>query len=196
MESAKRHQLMRRTEKLAKRGVPYEIVDRPDSLERYSHLFFDGDKYAAVRDMPCPRTNLIALVSGPADESGLPPSLRTMDTPLTSLAVAQFLDKKIHASTTESILDSAASTLRLLNPRLLVVDATKLIRALPGKKYADLPIVALTANVVGDVRGMFLQSGMNDLLAKPIEVKELELRLKAWLPREKWRQDGESAAGL
>jgi CheY-like chemotaxis protein len=69
------------------------------------------------------------------------------------------------------------------------VDATRLIRALPGEKYARLPIVALTANVVGDVRGMFLQSGMNDFLAKPIGIRELELVLKEWLPHEKWELD-------
>jgi PAS domain S-box-containing protein len=65
------------------------------------------------------------------------------------------------------------------------VDAAGFIRSLPGEKYARLPIVALTANVVGDVRAMFLQSGMNDFLAKPIEIRELETMLQTWLPRGK-----------
>ena len=71
-------------------------------------------------------------------------------------------------------------------PEMDGVDTTRIIRYLPGEKYARLPIVALTANVVGDVRGMFLQSGMNDFLAKPIGVQELELVLKEWLPPGKW----------
>jgi CheY-like chemotaxis protein len=66
------------------------------------------------------------------------------------------------------------------------VDATGIIRALAGEKYADLPILALTANVVGDVRDMFMQSGMNDFLSKPLESNEIERVLKEWLPRDKW----------
>jgi CheY-like chemotaxis protein len=44
-------------------------------------------------------------------------------------------------------------------PELDGVDTTAIIRALPGEKYQKLPIVALTANVMGDVRDMFLESG-------------------------------------
>jgi CheY-like chemotaxis protein len=71
-------------------------------------------------------------------------------------------------------------------PEMDGVDATRIIRALEGEKYAALPIVALTANVVGDVRDMFLQSGMNDFLSKPMESNEIERVLKEWLPRDKW----------
>ncbi|MDR1930404.1 MAG: response regulator [Treponema sp.] len=71
-------------------------------------------------------------------------------------------------------------------PEMDGVDATGIIRALAGEKYARLPIVALTANVVGDVRDMFLQSGMNDFLSKPLESNEIERVLKEWLPRNKW----------
>jgi CheY-like chemotaxis protein len=49
-----------------------------------------------------------------------------------------------------------------------------------------LPIIALTANVVGDVRDMFLKSGMSDFLSKPLEHAEIERVLRDWLPREKW----------
>jgi PAS domain S-box-containing protein len=73
-------------------------------------------------------------------------------------------------------------------PELDGVDTTKLIRSLPGEKYGcdRLPIVALTANVVGDVRSVFLQSGMNDYLPKPIDKTEVERILKRWLPKNKW----------
>ncbi|MDR1915113.1 MAG: response regulator [Synergistaceae bacterium] len=66
------------------------------------------------------------------------------------------------------------------------VDATKIIRELPEEKYSALPIVALTANVVGDVRDMFMESGMNDFLSKPLEFQEIERVLREWLPRDKW----------
>ncbi|MCL2708012.1 MAG: response regulator, partial [Defluviitaleaceae bacterium] len=71
-------------------------------------------------------------------------------------------------------------------PEMDGVDVTKIVRSLPGEKYAKLPIVALTANVVGDVREMFLESGMSDFLSKPLEHSEIERVLKEWLPAEKW----------
>ena len=66
------------------------------------------------------------------------------------------------------------------------VDTTKIIRAMPDEKYKSLPIIALTANVVGDVRELFIGSGMNDFLSKPLEHTEIERVLKEWLPNEKW----------
>ena len=66
------------------------------------------------------------------------------------------------------------------------VDVTKVIRAMPDEKYKLLPIIALTANVVGDVRDLFIKSGMNDFLSKPLEYKEIERVLREWLPKEKW----------
>ena len=63
------------------------------------------------------------------------------------------------------------------------VDATRLIRALPDEKYKKLPIVALTANVVGDVQELFLSCGMNDFLSKPMELHEIERVLRTWGPK-------------
>jgi CheY-like chemotaxis protein len=71
-------------------------------------------------------------------------------------------------------------------PEMDGVDVTKIIRVLPGEKYQKLPIIALTANVVGDVRDMFIKSGMNDFLSKPMEKVEMERVLREWLPSEKW----------
>ncbi|MDR1193851.1 MAG: response regulator [Peptococcaceae bacterium] len=70
------------------------------------------------------------------------------------------------------------------------VETTALIRQLPGDRFKNLPIVALTANVVGDVREMFLRSGLNDFLSKPIRLREVERVLRQWLPRDKWSQSG------
>ena len=74
-------------------------------------------------------------------------------------------------------------------PEVDGVDATRLIRALPEERYRRLPVVALTANVVGDVRSMFIQGGMNDFLSKPLETDEIERVLREWLPREKWSDE-------
>ena len=66
------------------------------------------------------------------------------------------------------------------------VDTTQIIRRISGDQFKALPIIALTANVVGDVRDTLLKSGMNELLSKPMEYKEIEKVLREWLPREKW----------
>jgi PAS domain S-box-containing protein len=63
------------------------------------------------------------------------------------------------------------------------LEATARIRQLP--KGADLPIVALTANAVSGVREMFLESGLNDFLSKPIDPSKLEGVLVRWIPKEK-----------
>ena len=64
------------------------------------------------------------------------------------------------------------------------IDTTVAIRAL-GDEYANLPIVALTANAIGGVREMFKAEGLDDFLAKPIEMSKLNAILKKWLPTEK-----------
>jgi len=71
-------------------------------------------------------------------------------------------------------------------PEMDGVDVTRAVRALPGDRFRELPIIALTANVVGDVKDMFIESGMNDFLSKPLEQAEIERVLRKWLPQEKW----------
>ncbi len=69
-------------------------------------------------------------------------------------------------------------------PGLDGVETTALIRKTEGEYYKKLPIIALTANAVNGVREMFLASGMNDYIAKPIELSALDRILKTWLPKE------------
>ncbi len=52
-------------------------------------------------------------------------------------------------------------------------DASKAIRALPDPKLANIPIVAMTANAFDDDRKAALEAGMNDHVAKPINVERL-----------------------
>jgi CheY-like chemotaxis protein len=71
-------------------------------------------------------------------------------------------------------------------PEMDGVDVTQIIRSWTEEKYQKLPIIALTANVVGDVRDMFMKKGMSDFLSKPMERKEMERVLREWLPASKW----------
>jgi signal transduction histidine kinase/CheY-like chemotaxis protein len=67
------------------------------------------------------------------------------------------------------------------------LEATAAIRALksPEDYYRKLPIIALTANAVSGQQELFLQRGLNDFIAKPIEVKQLNTVLERWIPEDK-----------
>ncbi len=64
------------------------------------------------------------------------------------------------------------------------VETTRVIRRLLGEN-GQVPIIALTANAVDGVREMFISEGMNDLVTKPIEVRNIVAKLRRWLPPEK-----------
>jgi len=76
-------------------------------------------------------------------------------------------------------------------PEMDGIDVTNEIRAMSEEKYQKLPIVALTANVVGDVREMFIENGMNDFLAKPLDISEVERVLRKWITNEKLEEKNE-----
>jgi two-component system sensor histidine kinase/response regulator len=61
------------------------------------------------------------------------------------------------------------------------VSATRAIRALP--QFADLPIVAMTANAMEHDRQLCLEAGMNDVVVKPIEPAALWKALLRWARR-------------
>lgn len=64
------------------------------------------------------------------------------------------------------------------------VEATHIIRRLIPS-YNDVPIIALTANAIGSAREMLLQEGMDDFVAKPMDLKVVLAKLIKWLPQEK-----------
>ena len=50
-------------------------------------------------------------------------------------------------------------------------EATRAIRALSRKDVKTLPIIAMTANALEEDKAAALKSGMNDHLAKPLDVE-------------------------
>jgi CheY-like chemotaxis protein len=59
-------------------------------------------------------------------------------------------------------------------------EATALLRQRPGLR--ELPIIAMTANTMAGDRDKAIAAGMNDYIAKPIDVDEMFATLARWVP--------------
>ena len=68
-------------------------------------------------------------------------------------------------------------------PEMDGVETVHEIRKMGGK-YLKLPIVALTANAIGNAREMFIENGFNEFISKPIEVSKLYETVEKLLPPE------------
>jgi len=64
-------------------------------------------------------------------------------------------------------------------PEMDGYEATRTIRA--DSRFENIPILAMTANVMSGDRELCLEAGMNDHIAKPIEPKELYMTLVKWI---------------
>lgn len=62
------------------------------------------------------------------------------------------------------------------------VDTAKAIRQMDGDYYKNVPIIALTANAIVEAKEEFIAAGMNDFVAKPIDLKEITTKIRIWLP--------------
>ena len=61
-------------------------------------------------------------------------------------------------------------------PEMDGLEATKVLR---NRGYKDIPIIAMTADVMQEDKDRCMDAGMNDFIAKPIRVDDLEKRLHA-----------------
>ncbi len=64
-------------------------------------------------------------------------------------------------------------------PEMDGYEATRRIRA--QARFRDLPIIAMTANAMAGDRERCLEAGMNDHIAKPIDVQEMFRTLRRWI---------------
>ena len=58
-------------------------------------------------------------------------------------------------------------------PMMNGLEATKEIR-----KFSNIPIIALTANVIEENKEKFLRAGMDDCLSKPLEIEQLNIAIE------------------
>ena len=72
----------------------------------------------------------------------------------------------------------------LMDVQMPVMDgyeATRLIRKLDNELVAGLPIIAMTANAFADDQQAALDAGMNEHVAKPVNVNKLKEVLSRFL---------------
>ncbi|SIS75025.1 PAS domain-containing hybrid sensor histidine kinase/response regulator [Neptunomonas antarctica] len=85
----------------------------------------------------------------------------------------------------------------LMDMQMPVMDgitATREIRKLP--QFAQLPVVAMTANAMADDRKCCLEAGMNDHIPKPVEPDDLWTVLLKWIKVPPEADDNVSTASL
>ena len=76
----------------------------------------------------------------------------------------------------------------LMDCQMPVMDgytATRTLRARP--EFAGLPILAMTANAMAGDREKVLEAGMNDHIAKPLNVTDMFRTMARWIQRAAWR---------
>jgi CheY-like chemotaxis protein len=72
----------------------------------------------------------------------------------------------------------------LMDCRMPVMDgfaATRALREMPGLQ--TLPVIAMTADALESDREKALAAGMNDHIAKPIDLDEMVAKLRRWIVR-------------
>lgn len=85
-----------------------------------------------------------------------------------------------------ALWESGRFKLLLTDCNMPEMDGYELTRAIRAREAATgarrLPIVACTANALAGEIEICLNAGMDDYLAKPVELKNLRLKLERWLP--------------
>nr|MCR4674454.1 response regulator [Lachnospiraceae bacterium] len=70
-------------------------------------------------------------------------------------------------------------------PEMDGIEAVHKIREQEGDYYKNLPVVALSANVLEKSKKLFKDEGMDDFLEKPVKPMELISMTRRWIPKEK-----------
>jgi len=132
-------------------------VDKIDSTKDYpGRELFEGKRLLVAEDVEINREIIIALLEG----SGL--HIDCAENGKEALDLVTFYPDKY---------DIIFMDIQM--PYMDGLEATKLIRALPGLSKKKLPIIAMTANVFQDDIDACFKAGMNNHLGKPLDIDKV-----------------------
>ena len=80
-------------------------------------------------------------------------------------------------------------------PEMDGVETVNRIRSMNSDYARNVPIIALTANVAGEDKSLFINAGMNDLLGKPIDTHSLAKIMRTYIPEHLQVQNETTAVG-
>lgn len=63
------------------------------------------------------------------------------------------------------------------------METTRRLRQMKDEYCQKVPVIVLTANALEDIRDEFMEAGMSDYLAKPVEALEIYKCVLKWIPR-------------
>jgi signal transduction histidine kinase/CheY-like chemotaxis protein len=144
-----------------------------------------------LRPQPPQATPASATLPGPQPASRRAPRvLLVEDNPVNQMVAKGMLHKMgcevvlaNHGGEALECLTHGSIDLVLMDCNMPVMDgyeASRQIRQNP--QWLHLPIIALTANAMLDEREHCIEAGMNDYLAKPFRMEQLDLMVQQWLP--------------
>lgn len=184
-------------------SITKSLVDMMNGSVTVESEYGRGSVFTVIIQQKIQDAGLISVdaakTAAPAEESS-----KTIYAPKAQVLVVD--DNKVNLQVTSRILttygikcslaDSGRKAIEMINsryydlvfmdhmmPELDGVDTTKIIRRQGDAYSRELPIIALTANAVSGAREMFLESGLNDFISKPIQLSQLEKVLAKWLPK-------------
>ena len=118
-------------------------------------------------------------------ESSLMKNYRfTIDTALSGMEALEKLESK----------DYDMVFMDHMMPEMDGVDTLHRIRDKAGIYYANIPVIALTANAVAGAKEMLIAEGFQDFLSKPVEIASMHRILEKYLPDAKKIYDFEDDA--
>ncbi|KDE41228.1 Sensory box histidine kinase/response regulator [Nitrincola lacisaponensis] len=168
--------------------VPVRVAEKTDTDEPASDPVVD---LAVDRVTPSDATP-VAVTASPVVSSGMPASriLLVEDNKVNQMVAVGLLKKLGYSCVIANHGEEALEQLQhshfdlvLMDMQMPVMDgitAARRIRAL-DTAISEVPIVAVTANVMPEDRQKCFDAGMNDFLSKPFNKEDLAQKIERWL---------------
>ena len=102
-------------------------------------------------------------------------------------ALGYSADYAVNGSEALKLWDNAEYDLLITDIRMPVMDGFELIRQVRSRESGSeggKPIIAITANAMGQDKQRCFDAGVNDVISKPVGLEELRMSLSRWSPKE------------